>query len=36
MWLCVKSCKVDETAADHGGEESGIITVPIHCFIWVI
>lgn len=34
--LCVNSHKVDEAAAHHGGEEGGILTVPIHCFIWVI
>lgn len=34
--LCVNSCKVDETAAHHGGEEGGVLAVPVHCFIWVI
>lgn len=34
--LCVNSCKVDKTAAHHGGEEARVLTVPIPCFIWVI
>lgn len=34
--LSVHSCKVDQTTANHGGEESWLLTVPVHSFIWEI